>query len=110
MLVCGSEAVLRVEVAFHTHRITTFQDHDLREQLDLLPMVRGDSYLEEAIAKIRITRFYNHKVKERPLREEGLVLRNGGHRKGSNPMEAHTIEEVHPGTFRLSTVQIERIP
>jgi len=45
MLGHGSEVVQPVEVALHTHRLTTFQEKlnnaALREALDLLPSVRG---------------------------------------------------------------------
>ena len=43
MLAHGSEVVLTVEVALHTHRLTTFQKElnnaAVREALDLLPSV-----------------------------------------------------------------------
>lgn len=53
MLTYGSEVVLLVEVALHTHQLTTFQETSnnaaLREALDLLPSVHGDSLLREAL-------------------------------------------------------------
>ena len=49
MLAYGSEAILPVEVALHTHQLTTFQEMlnnaTLREALDLLPSIRGDALL-----------------------------------------------------------------
>jgi len=49
MLAYGSEAVLPVEFAVHTHRLTTFQEElnnaMLREALDLLPSICGDVIL-----------------------------------------------------------------
>jgi len=49
MLTYGSEAVLPVGVALHTHHLTTFQEQlnnaALREALDLLPSIRGDALL-----------------------------------------------------------------
>jgi len=63
MLVYGSEAVLPIEVAIHTHRVAAFQttlnNQPLREALDLLPLVRGDAYVREEVAKAHMTRFYN---------------------------------------------------
>jgi len=78
MLVYGSEAVLPIELAICTHKVTTFQttlnNQALREALDLLPFVRGDAYLCEEITKDRMARFYNRKVKEHPLAVGDLVL------------------------------------
>jgi len=77
MLVYGSEAVLPIELAIRTHRTTTFQiaknNQALREALDLLPLVRGDAYLRKEVAKARMTRFYNRRVRERPLAVGDLV-------------------------------------
>ena len=39
----------------------------------MLPMIRGGAYLREEIVKIRMSPFYNHKVKKRPLREGDRV-------------------------------------
>ena len=79
MLVYSSEAILPVEVAIHTHRVATFQatrnNQALREALNLLPLVRGDTYLREEVVKAGMTRFYNRKVKECPLAVGDLVLR-----------------------------------
>ncbi|KAJ8445917.1 hypothetical protein Cgig2_009846 [Carnegiea gigantea] len=49
-------------------------DKALREAFDLLSMVRGDVYLREEIAKIKMAFFYNCKVKAIPLRKGDLVL------------------------------------
>ena len=79
MLVYGSEAILRIELAIQTHRMTVFQiaqnNQALREALDLLLLVRGDAYLREEVAKARMTRFYNRRVKEHPLAVGEIVLR-----------------------------------
>jgi len=79
MLVYGSEAVLPIELVIRTHRTITFQiaqnNQALREALDLLPLVRGDAYPREEVAKARMARFYNRRVRERPLVVGGLVLR-----------------------------------
>jgi len=59
MLAYGSEAVLPVEVAFHTHRLITFQEElnnvALQEALDLLPSIRGDALFREELYKLCIT-------------------------------------------------------
>jgi len=53
----------------------TLNNQALQKALNLLPMVRGDAYLYEEVAKARMTRFNNHKVKERPFTVGDLVLR-----------------------------------
>jgi len=64
MLAYGSEAILPVEVALHIHRLTTFQEElnnaSLCEPLDLLPSVRGDALLREALSKLHIVLLHNH--------------------------------------------------
>ena len=63
MLVYRSEAVLPIELANHTYRVTAFQttlnNQALREALDLFPLVRGDAYLHQKVAEARMTCFYN---------------------------------------------------
>ena len=118
-----SKGVLPIEVAIQAYRITTLQE-DLnikvqREALDLLPMVRGNAYLKEAIAKIRIVWFYNRKVMERPIRERDTVpWKMQAIKKGVIPRKLTSnwegpyivIEELCPGMFRLLILQRERIP
>jgi len=78
MLAYGSEAALPIEVALHTHRLTSFQETlnnvALREALDLLPSIRGDARLREALYKLRIARLHNHVVKLQPIQVGDLVL------------------------------------
>ena len=49
--------MLLVEVALHTHRLTTFQEElnneALQVALDLLTSVRGDVLLRETVYKLR---------------------------------------------------------
>jgi len=65
MLVYGSEVVLPIEVPIHTHRVAAFQktlnSQALQDALDLLPLVRGNTYLCEEVAKACLTRFYNRR-------------------------------------------------
>ena len=72
------EAVLPVEVAFHTHRLATFQDAlnnaALREALDLLSSIRGDALLREALYKLRITWLHNLAVRIQPIQVSDLIL------------------------------------
>jgi len=55
MLIYGLEIMHLVEVAIHAHRVASFQEtlntQSLQRALDLLPMVRGDTYLRKHIAK-----------------------------------------------------------
>jgi len=114
----GSEAVLPLEVIIHTHRVAAFQatlnNQALQEALDLLLLVRGDAYLCKEVAKDRMARFYNCKVKERPLAIGDLVVRKkepigkGAIKVKLTPnWEGPYLirEEVRPGTFRLQTLQ-----
>jgi len=59
MLAFGSEVVLPVEIALHTHHLTTFQEElnnvALREALDLLSSVLSDAFLRETFYKFPIT-------------------------------------------------------
>ena len=79
MLANGSEAVLLVEVALHTHHLITFQKElnntTLREVLGLLPSVRGDALLREALYKLRIVRLHDRIVKLHPINVGDFVLR-----------------------------------
>jgi len=79
MLLYDSKAVLPIELAIHTRRVMAFQttlnNQALWEAPDLLPLVSGDAYLCEEVAKARMARFYNRKVKECPLAIKDLVLR-----------------------------------
>jgi len=91
----------------------------LREALELLLLVRGDAYLREEVAKARMTRFYNRKVKEHPLAVTDVVLRSMEaidkqvvHGKITPNLEGPYIvcEEVQPNTFRLQTLQGTDVP
>jgi len=66
-----------IEVAIHTHQLTSIQEHinneALREELDLLPWVRGNTYPWEEMVKIEKFQFFNCKVKERSLKGGDLV-------------------------------------
>jgi len=117
MLVYGSEAVLPIELANHTHRVTAFQttlnNKTLQEALDLLPLVRGDPYLCEEVAKARMAHFYNRKVKERPLAVGDLILhkmeaigRGASQGKLTPSWERSYLicKEVRPTTFRFQTL------
>ena len=70
VLVYDFEVVLPMEVVFYSYRVTAFQEDfnnkALRKALELLPVARGDACRRQEIANIRITWFYNHKVKKRP--------------------------------------------
>ena len=76
----GSEVVLSVEAALHTHWLTTFQEElnnaSLREAPDLLPSIRNDALLREALYKLCITRLHNRAVRLQPIHVGDLVLRS----------------------------------
>jgi len=54
----------------------------LQQALDLLSMLRGYTYLREGIAKAWMAHFYNHKVKERPLKGDLVVRKREATEKG----------------------------
>jgi len=122
VLAYGSEAVLPVEVALHTHRLTTFQEElnnaALPEALDL-PSIRGDALLREALFKLRITCLHNRTVRLQLIQVGNLVLRRmdvvaraGEHEKlttnWDNPYKVAA--QVRQGTYHLETINGSPIP
>ena len=123
MLAYGSEAILPIEVALHTHRLTTFQaasnNAALREALDLLPSVCGDSLLREALHKLQIARLHNRAIRIQPIQVADLVLqrtesvaRAAEHGKLTANWEGpyKVVSQIRPGTYRLETLQGTPIP
>ena len=87
--------------------------------LDLLPLVRGDTYLHKEVDKAPMTHFYSQKVKEHPLAVEDLVLhkmeaigKGASQGKLTPNWEGPYLvyAEVRPGTFRLQTLQGIDVP
>lgn len=79
-LVCGSEAVLPVEVGIPSPRMT-FYEFDKNEEekpinLDLLPKTRGNTLLQAIWYKQKITRHFNRRVKPKPISVGDWVVRN----------------------------------
>jgi len=78
MLAYGTEAVLPVEVALHTHQLITFQEElnnaALCEALDLLLSIRGDALIREALYKLSIARTHNRGVRVQRIQVGDLVL------------------------------------
>jgi len=123
VLVYGSVAVLLVEVALHTHRLTTFQEElnneALREALNLLPSVQGNALLQETLYKLRVARLHDHTVKLHSNRVGDLVLRRTAavtqaseHGKLTANWEGpyKVTKQVSPGTYRLTTPKGTPIP
>ena len=82
MLAYGSKVMLPVEVAFHTHRLTTFQedlDHKaLQEALDLLLSVWGDAFLIETLYKLCVPWLQDSTIRFHSISVRGLVLHRTG--------------------------------
>ena len=123
MLAYGSEAILLVKVALHIHRLTTFQEElnnaALREPLDLLPYVRGDDLLQEALYKLCIVRLHDREVKLHPIHISDFVLRcteavarASEHCKLTANWEGpyKVIARVRPGTYRIQTTDGILVP
>jgi len=79
MLAYRSKAVPLVEAALHIHRLTRFQEElnnaAHREALDLLPSIRGNALLREALYKLCITRHHDRTVNLQPIQVGDFVLR-----------------------------------
>ncbi|XP_021745100.1 uncharacterized protein LOC110711036 [Chenopodium quinoa] len=79
-LVYGSEAVLPVEVGSESLRVSLFSaeenDQVKKESLDFLDEIRDSARERMAAYKLRISKSYNRKVYQRPLKIGDLVLRN----------------------------------
>lgn len=119
-LVYGSEAVLSVEVGIPSLRIT-FYDGPSNDQikpiaLDLLPEIRGDALLRSITQKQRIARYFNRRVRQKPISVGDFVLRKI-EATGKAPQLGklspnwegpyQVIEQIGSGTFRLTTMDGE---
>ena len=78
MLAYGLKAIVPIDVALYTHCLTTFQEElnneALREALDLLPAIRGDACLQEALYKLHIARLHDRTVNLQPIQVGDFVL------------------------------------
>jgi len=123
MLAYGSEAVLPIEAALHTHRLTTslegLNNEALCEAVNLPPSIRSDALLREALYKLRIARLYNRAVRVQPIQVDDLVLRcteaiarAGEHRKLTANWEGpyKLTAQIRPSTNRLKTLNSTPIP
>ncbi|GMH23220.1 hypothetical protein Nepgr_025063 [Nepenthes gracilis] len=76
----GAEAVVPVEVGMPSLRIECFDlatnEQRLRESLELLSEVRDAARVWTAAYQQRVARYYNKRVKARPLKVGDLVLRS----------------------------------
>ena len=59
--------------------LTKFQEalnnSALKEALELLPWVLGDTYIRESLYKIRVAFLYNRSVREQPIKISDIMLR-----------------------------------
>jgi len=78
MLTYGSKAILPIEVALHTHRLTIFQETlnnvAMWQAFDSVPSVQGNALLHEALYKLCIARLYYRTIKFHPISVGSLVL------------------------------------
>ena len=115
MLAHGSEAVLPTEIGLPTHRIQTYDPDNNREErrldLDLIEERREDAEVRQAAYQQRAAKFYNQRVKSRPIAVGDLVLKktlqkaNKHHPNWHSPYKV--TEEVVPGTYRLENLEGE---
>ncbi|KAL2928066.1 Gag-Pol polyprotein [Bienertia sinuspersici] len=123
LLVYGAEAVLPIEMYEPTLRIMLYDEEAnweaMKLALDFLPETRGNAQLRHEMYKLRMTREYNKRVKERPLKPGDFVLRklealgraNEQGKLTPNWEGPYKIrEEVRNGTYRLETPDGDPLP
>ena len=78
MLAHGSEAIILTEVGLPTHRIQNYDPDNNGEErrldLDLIEERREDAKVRKAAYQQRAAKFYNQRVKSRPITVGDLVL------------------------------------
>ncbi|XP_020592205.1 uncharacterized protein LOC110032761 [Phalaenopsis equestris] len=110
----GTEAVIPVDIGIPNPRVKTFDsksnEEKLRQQLDLLPEIRDVSHLRAASYRQRVARYFNRRVKPRPISVGDLVLRSieaAGHGPQRNKLSPLwegpyiVATMIKPGTFKL---------
>ncbi|KAJ8421813.1 hypothetical protein Cgig2_027165 [Carnegiea gigantea] len=104
LLVYDFEVVLPIEVVFYSYRVTSFQEDfnnkALRKALELLPIARGDACRRQEIPNIRMTWFYNHKVKKRPPKGIWKLTEGGQHKESSlliGKVDTLSLKKSSPG-------------
>ncbi|CAL1384199.1 unnamed protein product [Linum trigynum] len=120
-LTFGIDAVIPVETELSSYRIETFHPNDNQQELvhdlHLIEERREDALLRMTAMKARVARYYNTKVKQRPICEGEWVLRRNFYHKTSlgkfnPPWEGpyRVREVVGPNTVKLSDVSGRNIP
>ena len=115
MLAYGSEAVIPTEVEFPTHRVQVYDPQGNTEErrldLDLIEERREDAEIRQASYQQRTARFYNQRVKQRPIAVGDLVLKKTWQKPNKLHPNWHgpyrVIDEVVPGTYRLENLEGE---
>ena len=122
VLAYGSKAVLPVEVPLHTHRLTTSHEElnnaARREALDLLPSVRRDALLCEALYKLCIAQLHDRMIKLHLIHVGDFVLRRteamacaGEYDKlTANWEDLYKVTAQIPSTYRLETTDENPVP
>ncbi|KAK8946761.1 hypothetical protein KSP39_PZI006374 [Platanthera zijinensis] len=118
-----TEAVIPVDIGVPSTRVKTFdvdKNEDLlRENLDLLAEVRDTSALRVADYLRRVARFYDRRVKPRPINVRDLVLRSL-EAVGKGPQQNKLIAAwdasyvvtavVKSGTFKIRNAEGKTLP
>ncbi|GAV78263.1 hypothetical protein CFOL_v3_21731, partial [Cephalotus follicularis] len=111
------EAMIPVEIEVQSPRVVHFSEENneegLRNLLDLVEEFRDKATIIVVACQQRVSRYYNKRVKPRPLKEGDLVLRNvaiadltGTSGKLAPNWEGpYKVKRVLlPGTFKLETL------
>lgn len=122
-LVYGTEALMPVEVGSTSLRVHLYEqkrnDQALAECLDLLEEVREEASVRLATYQNRVSKYYNRKVRNRPINEGDLVLRKSAavqkdrlHGKLSATWEGpyQVFEQMSPSTFKLMDLDGTPLP
>lgn len=102
MLVYEAEAALPIEVCEPTKRFLNYKDikeeageEVMRIALYLIAETRGEALLRAEVQRLRMMRFYNCRVNERPFKLGQLVLRKMEAQEKGNKANSLPTGRVH---------------
>ncbi|GAV87338.1 hypothetical protein CFOL_v3_30764, partial [Cephalotus follicularis] len=111
------EAIIPIEIGVHSPKVMNFNEANneegLKNLLDLVEELKDKAAIRVAAYQQKVSRYYNKRVKPRPLREGDLVLKNatianptGTRGKLAPNWEGpYKVKKVlRPGTFKLKTL------
>ncbi|XP_077249122.1 uncharacterized protein LOC143888559 [Tasmannia lanceolata] len=98
----GVEAIIPVEIAIPSPRVEGYNeqmnDKLMRSCLELVEETRKKAQIRVVVYQQRVARYYNHRMKERALKEGDLVLRRA---EVSDPKNAEKLAPSWEGSYRV---------